>query len=477
MMKHNLQQILFFFLLCSLALEAEAVEEKDWGIAIGYRIARIPYASAEKQVSEVVPLMFYDGDTFFIHGLYGGIHLLEKDDWQFNLIGRYRFFDIPARYQNAIRGDALDMGVDARYHLDADKDLHLQLMTDGEGNDYASVHLRAHWQHGSVELFPYAMLDYRSAHFNRHYYGFDGFPDPDTGLPLSNRLGAGIDLSIGSELRYHVWRNLFLIGRAQLSRINDASASSFTIERPVHGEVYMGIAFFNDPRQPGGGRLAAKPYLRLSHGWASPSDVGEILTFHTQGDPQNNQLSSVFYGHPISDSLFGFDAIDLYLTTGYVYHHAATPYTQTLAPGEGINTPEKAALPDNPCNGTSPCQLVYDSQPANEFVVAIKAYLNIDWPVHWRLGFAEGLSYIDSISNIEQREMDRKGYRGSNLMNYLDFSADIDLGDTFNSRMLRNLYAGVDVHHRSSIFETSSAFGRIRGGSNYVALYLQYHFE
>ena len=62
-------------------------------------------------------------------------------------------------------------------------------------------------------------------------------------------------------------------------------------------------------------------------------------------------------------------------------------------------------------------------------------------------------------------------------MNYLDFSADIDLGDAFNSHALKNLYAGVDVHHRSSIFETSSAFGRIKGGSNYAAVYLQYHFD
>ncbi len=41
---------------------------------------------------------------------------------------------------------------------------------------------------------------------------------------------------------------------------------------------------------------------------------------------------------------------------------------------------------------------------------------------------------------------------------------------------LRDLWFGYSLHHRSSIFETSSAFGRIKGGSNYNTLYLQYHW-
>ena len=79
-------------------------------------------------------------------------------------------------------------------------------------------------------------------------------------------------------------------------------------------------------------------------------------------------------------------------------------------------------------------------------------------------------------SNIEQREMDRKGYRSSQLMNYVDLTADFSLGDTFGVDSMDDLFFGVGIHHRSSIFETSSAFGRIKGGSNYESLYLQYHW-
>jgi hypothetical protein len=164
------------------------------------------------------------------------------------------------------------------------------------------------------------------------------------------------------------------------------------------------------------------------------------------------------------------------MTLGYVYHHNADSYQQTLEPGRGINTTELSEQGKNPCDGASPCTLSYDSQPTNEYVLGIKVFYNFYRPVHWRIGFAEGISYIEDVSNIEQREMDDKGYRSSNLMNYLDFTADFSLGDAFNSDELKKLYLGIGIHHRSSIFESNSAFGRIKGGSNYNSLYLQYHF-
>ena len=52
----------------------------------------------------------------------------------------------------------------------------------------------------------------------------------------------------------------------------------------------------------------------------------------------------------------------------------------------------------------------------------------------------------------------------------------MNLGDIFRSEALQNLWVGYSIHHRSGIFQTSSAFGRIRGGSNYNTFYLQYHW-
>ncbi len=100
-----------------MPVQAYEVPEKDWGIAAGFRIAKIPYPTEEQQVSDFIPLMFYDGDTFFIRGLTGGAKLYNKEEWQFSLIGQYRYFDIPAEYQNLIRGNAFDIGGEAKYRI------------------------------------------------------------------------------------------------------------------------------------------------------------------------------------------------------------------------------------------------------------------------------------------------------------------------------------------------------------------------
>jgi len=479
MLKKSFSTVAIALLLLSfsIAVNAYEVPEKDWGIAVGIRNAKIPYPSQEERVNDFIPLMFYDGDIFFIRGLTGGAKLYNKDKWQFSLIGRYRYFDIPAEYQNLVQGNALDIGGQLKYRINKKFETNFELMTDEDSRYYSALDTRYHWESGSWELFPYATLRFKSADFNNHYYGLDGFIDPnDPSSTLDNKIGSGLDLTLGSEIRYHVISNFYLLGRAQFTTLDGDTRNSPTIDGGTYGEVYLGIAFFNDKTKSKSPALKAKPYFRLAHGWATPSNLSDILTLNSEDDEQNNQLTSIFYGHPVADSLFGVEALDIYMTLGYVYHHNADPYSQTLEPGQGINTTESSGLGDNPCDGTSPCTITYNSQPTHEYVLGIKAYYNIHWPVHWRFGLAEGISYIEDVSNIEQREMDRKGYRSSQLMNYIDITADFSLGDTFNAPSIKDLFFGIGVHHRSSIFESSSAFGRIKGGSNYNSLYLQYHF-
>ena len=472
----NIFIVLFIFVF-SLSAYADGIPEKDWGIAAGFRIARIPYPTDEQQVSDFIPLMFYDGDILFIRGLTGGAKLYNKDKWQFSLIGRYRYFDIPAEYQNLIRGNSLDAGGELKYRITEEFETNFEVMTDNDSRYYSSLNVRYHLDSGPWDIFPYATLRYKTADFNNYYYGLDGATNPvNPSDPLDNKIGSGFDLTIGSEIRYHVTSNFYLLGRAQLTTLDSNTRDSITIENGTHGEIYLGVGFFNDKTKKKSPSLKAKPYVRLAHGWATPSNIGDILKLNSVDDEQNNQLTSIFYGHPIADSLFGAESLDIYITTGYVYHHASDPYDQTIRPNSGINTTELAGLGNNPCDGVNPCTITYDLQPTNEYVLALKLYWNLNWPFHWRLGAAEGLSYIETVSNLEQREMDRKGYRSSNLMNYLDFTADFSLGDAFNARSIDDLYFGIGIHHRSSIFETSSSFGRIKGGSNYNSLYLQYHF-
>jgi outer membrane protein len=448
---------ILFLALISLSAPAVANLNKNdpWGIAMGFRIARIPYPASEKQVSDVIPLLFFDNKYVFLRGTTGGIKLYDKDEWQLSLIGRYRYFDIPAEFQNEIRGNGLDFGFQAKHRYNDWLQSNLELLADDEGRAHASVDVRYAWDSGSWELLPYARLRWKSADFNNRYFGLDGFEDPNSpGTTFSNPIGSGWDMSLGTEARYHVISNLYLVGQAKVTTLlDDSTRDSASIERQTFGEVYLGVAFFDDKTKARQPSLDAKPYWRFAYGWATPSSMGDILLrWDVEDDPQNNEMVSIFYGHPVADSLFTVKSLDVYLTPGFVYHREADPYTD---PDSGIT---------------------YDSQPTTEYVLALKLYWNLKWPIQWRLGGAEGVSYVKDITNLEQRSMDRKGYRPSNLMNYLDVSIDLNIGDLFNANSMRDLWFGYSLHHRSSIFETSSAFGRISGGSNYNTLYLQYHW-
>jgi outer membrane protein len=239
-------------------------------------------------------------------------------------------------------------------------------------------------------------------------------------------------------MNYHIASNFYLYGAGSITRLAGSVQSSQFIDDDYSAEVLVGIALSNDIDKPKKSNLRNTPYVRVAHAWGTPSSMSDIMTGTIKDDPYNHQLSSIFYGHPLSDDLFGLP-IDIYLTGGFAWHYAS----------------EK-------------------QDDIQEFIVAIKLYYTIPLPVRLRLGAAEGLSQITEVTYIESSTSDKDGYKPSKRMNYLDFSLDVSLGDIFGG-FTEPIWLGATLHHRSGIFESAQMFGRIMGGSNYVGGYLQYH--
>jgi len=407
-----------------------AYREQTWGIGIGLRYAEIPFytSSGDRTVADIVPLMFYDDKHLYIRGLEGGLKLINTDTWKLNAIVRYRFFDIPADIQNQIRGDAWDGGIQVRYNLGT-WDLRTEVMSDFDSRFYTDVGFDAEFGDKYSSIYPYIGMRIKTSAFNSRYYGFG-----------QEYVEGGVDLLASIEGRYHLVSNLYLVGRLGGTVLGSNARNSRFVKEGGTWEAYAGIAFFNRPDTPRNPSLRNKAYIRLAHGYATESNLGEILGFNIKSDPYNNRLTSLFYGYPVTDNLFELP-LDIYLTPGLVYHHSSSVQEEFM-----------------------------------EYVLAIKADYTFNWKVRWRLGLAEGLSYSSQISYIERADLVSKGYRPSRLLNYLDFTADVNIGDIFNDNGWRNTWLGYSIHHRSGIFETGSQFGRIKGGSNYVTFYLQHHF-
>lgn len=285
------------------------------------------------------------------------------------------------------------------------------------------------FEYDRFELSPFVNLRVKSSRFNDYYFGLD-----------REDVGSGIDFSLGLEGKIHVWKNLYLLGKAQSTWLGKENRDLLYIDGGRVEEFYLGVALMNDRKKQKKKSLSITPYFRVSHGWATPSDLNKIISGDSEKDEYNNQLTSFFYGHPLTDELFGLP-LEIYLTPGFIWHWKSEVQSSS-----------------------------------REYVLAVKAYYTFKWPIRWRFGFAEGFSYASDIPYVEASEMERKGYEPSSLMNYLDFSLDLNLGDLFQYIPLKKIYFGYAIHHRSAIFESSAHFGRVSGGSNYHTLYLQYHF-
>ena len=408
--------------------ETSVYNEQNWGVGFAYRSGSIPYVTEDSVVGSLVPMLFFENEYIFLHGLESGVKLYESDDWRVSAITRMHFVDIPQEYQNILQADTNDVGFQLQYKMTHNQFIDLEAMDDLHGRFFSNLRYSANLENGSLEYKPYAQLQWNTSKYNSYYYGLN-----------QENIASGMDAIVGIEARYHVWRNFYLLAKAQGRYLGTNARKSQYIEDTIDAELHLGIGFFNDKSKAKKKNLDISPYVRLAQGWATPSNLNGIITGDTEKDPYNNQLTSLFYGYPLADEIFGLP-LDFYLTPGFVFHHSSEVQDAT-----------------------------------QEYVLAIKAYYTIPLPWKVRFGVAEGISYVDTVTYIEQTEMDEKGYRSSQLLNYLDFSLDLHLGDVFGEK-LDDMWLGYGIHHRSAIFESSSRFGRIKGGSNYNTVYLQWHY-
>lgn len=404
-------------------------DNAQWGVGIGIRSASIPFDTSGNNVNDVIPLLYYQGDNLYLDGASGGYRFFKNDMFSVGVKSELRFFDIPRYAQNVIQGTHLDVGGEATWHYSRNIDVGLAVMSDSQGKIYSYLSSSYAFQSENWEASLYARLRAKSASFNNTYYGLN-----------IDDIGVGLDTQVGVKGKAQLYGSLYAVGHLGVTFYDHATYSSEAVDSHYQWESYLGMAVFGEGLNSTAPKFKEGAYLRLAYGVATESGPTDLLFLDNQTDPDRNTMTSVFYGHPLNGTIFGWP-LDFYLTPGYIQHWSS------------------------------------DTQGSfSEYVVAIKAYYTLDWGVRARLGFAEGVSYSSEINHSERKRLAEKEYQPSKLMNYLDFSVDVNVGDLFSNSSLDQLWLGYSLHHRSGIFTSTSAFGRIKGGSDYNSLYLQWHF-
>ncbi|MFT5234047.1 MAG: outer membrane protein [Candidatus Krumholzibacteriia bacterium] len=421
------------FMMCQTiftsAASSRTYEEKEWGLGMIMRGATIPFATEETRVASLVPMMWYQGERVYFLGTEGGMLLYSTNKWRFSAVGRMHFFDIPAELQNEYQGSTIDAGLQARYEVLGPTYLDFELMTDFEGNGLANIRYGSSWQSRSFQFHPYIELKIKNRAYNSYYFGLD-----------RNSVAGGGDLSVGFAGTYHFVSNLYAYGAAKFTLLDKQVRDSEFVNKDGLSEVYLGLGISSDRSKPLKPEVSNRAYWRVAQGWATPSSLADIFAGEAEKDEFNNKMTSVFYGHPLTDRLFGLP-IDLFVNGGLVWHW-------------------KSSVQDH----------------SQEVVANIKMFYTIPLPVRLRLGAAEGVSYVNSIPYVEETQLAKKGYEPSKLLNFLDFSADLNIGDITGGESMKHWWLGYSIHHRSAIFESAQQFGRIKGGSNFQTVYLQWHY-
>jgi outer membrane protein len=403
--------------------------DQVWGVGFIMRTATIPFDTPDRSVATLIPLVMFENDRVFFREIEGGIKLVRRSGWGLNFLGRAHYFDIPAEFQNQIQGDTIDLGLQFEWTPAPHLFLDLEGLTDTDG--HASAVAKATYRlegrrwyfRGGVQ----AQL--KGSDYNSYFWGL-----------TQEHVDGGVAFGGALKGYYDVVNSLYLMGAVTATYLDAPVRNSDLVIDDWKWEGYLGFGLSDPKYSPRTYRLPENAYLRLSHGWATPSSLAKIIRFEAERDPGNNQMTSIFYGHPLTDKLFGLP-IWFYLHTGLGWHW-------------------KSAEQDH----------------EQEFVIAIKGYYTIPLPWRIRLGMAEGISWVTTVPAREQKNLEEKGFATSQLLNYLNPSVDINLGDITPGDALGGVWLGYEIHHRSAIYENSQQFGRISGGSNIQSFYVQYHF-
>ncbi|MFL6673016.1 MAG: MipA/OmpV family protein [Massilia sp.] len=405
------------------------------------RLDRAPYKGAPVS-RDLVPLYMYEGERVYLHATRVGFKFSDIPEHGLELFLDYRYEGHPNGAQPAVlagmarRGPGIQTGAAWRARS-AFGNFDLELLHDANNTSHGSE-----WRLGySFDLHegrwhfrPSWTVAHRSANLNNYYYGVR--PAEATPWRPAYVAGAGTDWTAALYGYYELSRRWRLLGGVGVTYLNEAVRASPLVEDKPQVGALVGAAYdfgshkpYREPGQP----LAVK----LLAGRATECNFLPAIAFRcgstrTQDD---TRIAGVDFGRALVEQVNGWP-LDFYAYAGVLVHD------------------ERARR----ANG-----LQLDAQ--------IKAYYyGLPWNryVRTRIGFGAGFSLAQRVPLTEVRDQARRGRATSRLLNYLDPSLDVNLGDLLGSRPLKDTVVGIGVSHRSGIFGSSQILGNINGGSNYL---------
>ncbi|MEW6997421.1 MipA/OmpV family protein [Colwelliaceae bacterium BS250] len=437
----------------------------NWSLGVSYAWHDSPYRG-ENWRTDFIPKFTYSGEQFYFDTTELGWHIIDTHNWQLDIYSNYfiqgyndhslfsdtgevRPEDDPLKGME--RKSALEGGLKltrktawGRWSLAINHDIDNVHNGGSAYLDWSKV-----WHSGDWQFEPWATIGWHSSEKSDYYFGVK--PDEALEDRPSYTLSDTSNVSIGAALRYTAWRQHHFSFDTAYTIFNDSVTNSPVIADRDVASASFGYRYefddlaYNDSGDYNFFTKNPNPWsVRVAYGCTSDTSFNSIVRLNIDCDANNTHLGSVFVSRQLSETFFSLP-VEAWLTTGVARR--------------------------------------FESPHQNDFwegVLAFKAvYRQFPWSdrVETRLGIAEGFSYAHHVPNIETTRANERDKRTAHLLNYLDWSLDVNVADVLNIDSMKRCFFGWSVHHRSGIFASSNFYGSVDGGSNVNTLYLECEYN
>ena len=335
------------------------------------------------------------------------------------------------------RSSGADLGVAVRYRVGegfAYGEAMQDVSDESDGQEVRFGYRYERWWSGRFRWRPYATLAWRDADLNNYYYGVPGY-EP----------GAGFNLELGALAAYRLSQGWQALAGAGVRRWSSGVRASPVVEDGTQTHLMFGLLYGFQPDQASD--WDRRPLiLRVGYGQSSDCDLLPIVTWQCTSVNTQDDTSIVLFdvGRVLAKRINNWP-LDIAGFVGFVKH-------------------EERGLQE-------------DFWQMNAY---LKPYYYFGpWWREWlrtRFGFAAGISYASRVPFMEQRDQALRNRDTSKILLYLDPTIDINIGDLFRVRELRETYLGIGASHRSGVFGASRLFNSVSGGSNYIYGFIETGF-
>jgi outer membrane scaffolding protein for murein synthesis (MipA/OmpV family) len=407
--------------------------------------------SSDQRQFDLVPLYLYNGKYLFFRGTAGGVHIIGRDNFELNLLGRYRFTkldpDRNAFYEGLEeRKQTVETGLEVRLNGGWGA-LNANFLTDTlnrHQGQTAGVSYRYDFDLGNFTLSPFASWTWTDDKLTNYYFGVseveERLPDRPAYAP-----GEAQWLSLGLNSTWWVTDRIQFFANVGFGGVDTVVSDSPLVEEDMQSAVFVGGTYvFGNVRKPESfisSERAGEWSWRVNYGYQAD---GNIISEIDHGD---------FSESTYADTNIG-----------------GVTFAKLLTDGPRMDFVGKAAVfrhfEEDEGNGNFWSYALYMMAQGIGYSPWSKEEV-------FRYGFGFGMSYAETVPIAEQRKQAEKGNNTSRFLNYLELSLDFPLRRVFKSKAMRNCYAGFTVVHRSGIFGTSDLLGDVSGGADWITA----HFE